>query len=110
MLQPARIAALFILAPAVYQSGACVADAPDDTAAVVAEPLTPGPCADACDAVASGNCDWQSQCSDDYGGAGMGGLSALCDQKFLDCDAAEHAANGEAWGLEYCWRSCEGLH
>jgi hypothetical protein len=109
MPKPARIAALLVLAPALDLSGACTSGAPDDADGIVAEPIVPGPCANACNLAASGDCDWQSQCDDDYGGAGVGALTALCGQKFLDCDAAEHAANGEAWGLEYCWRSCEGL-
>jgi hypothetical protein len=110
MPNPARIAALCIVAATVYLSGACGADAPHDAAGVSSEPIVAGPCATACYLAATGDCDWQSQCSDEYGGAGMGGLTALCGQKFLDCDAAEHAALGKTWSVSYCWRSCEGLH
>jgi hypothetical protein len=108
MLKPVHVAAtLFLASAAVLLSGAC-SNPPEDTARV-AEPVQADACLTACDLVAMGRCDWESQCDEDYGGAGVGSHDTLCGGKFLSCDAAEHAANGEAWGVSYCWRRCEGL-
>ena len=108
---------LFLCAPIVVfavVADACTA-APSDSipepTAGACSALVPGPCADACAAIQSGACDWQSQCSEDWGGSGMGALVTLCGQKFIDCEAAEKAAaNPGAFGMEYCFRSCMGLH
>jgi hypothetical protein len=109
MLNPARVAALLAIPPAVYLSGACARDVPDEAPAIVTEPIVSGPCATACLLVARGQCHWESQCDEDYGGSGMGGREALCGLKFLSCEAAEVASRNESWAISYCRRSCEHL-
>jgi hypothetical protein len=32
-----------------------------------------------------------------------------CVEKTVSCDAAEHAAYDDDWGMTYCWRECMGL-
>jgi hypothetical protein len=110
MLKPARFAAVLILGSMVA-AVSCVADVSDDSEGATEEAvrekgaITAGLCAEACDAVADGDCDWQGQCSEDDAFH-----LAYCGQRFLTCDEAENAANGDLYGRTYCFRGCENLH
>ncbi len=100
------------LAVLVLLVAACSAHVRDDASedpGIVAEPVVPGACLAACQAAASGDCDWQGQCSADYAGSAMVGGSVFCGSTRLSCDDAQHAAVYGSWGLSYCCRGCEGL-
>jgi hypothetical protein len=64
-----------------------------------------GPCADACYDIATDLCDWQDVCAD----VAPSDDAVTCAGEVLSCAEAQHAANGETWGLEWCWRSCAGI-
>lgn len=102
-----RIAAGVVVFACVVVGSACVLDVEDpseQTAEDRATYLAGTPCATACEAVASGACDWSEQCSDGWPNL------AFCEGIGLGCDAAEHAALGTRASMEYCWRDCQNLH
>jgi hypothetical protein len=105
-----RLAGLLILGSTVA-AVSCIADVSDDSEDVVDDDarlqqgnIIAGHCQEACDAVATGDCDWQDQCSEDDAFH-----LAYCGHKFLTCDEAEHAADGDLYGRTYCWRGCANL-
>lgn len=87
-------------------------ESPRTSAPVSAEPVAEapqqvveGPCATACRQIIAGICDWQSPCS----GEGFPYVP-VCDGQPISCSAAEvAAAEPNAYGLEFCYRECEGL-
>jgi hypothetical protein len=83
---------------------ACAASVDSDDDGTALEPIVPGPCATACLLVANEQCDW----SDDCGRSPQG--SVTCGPRTLTCGAAEEASAATAYGVSYCYRSCEGLN
>jgi hypothetical protein len=108
----------FVLSAPIILSGACTSDVREEIGVVgdaVKDPLSlanlvAGACATACLMVAAGQCDWQSQCSEDYRGAGMGPREAWCGSTALSCSACRYADEDTAAGVMGCYRSCAGLH
>lgn len=66
----------------------------------------PGACSDMCLGIATECPDWQEQCDDASWPHNVWCAGA---RRFLDCEAAASAANGDAASLEYCYRTCEHL-
>jgi hypothetical protein len=117
MLKPAHLATLLSLCS--VSAVACVGDLQDsaeDTGAA-SEPegvhwrqIFPdlSPCTGSCMDVVEGDCDWRSECVPEWGGRGRSEHTA-CGGVLLTCDAAQHAATGDASGAVYCYRACMGL-
>jgi hypothetical protein len=128
-MKPAPVLVLSVSAVLAASCVADVADGPDEQVGAAEEPgilrnngmssapvdsMTAikwwheshhSPCAEACYDVSIDLCDWRDECVD----VEPTDATITCVGKALTCDAAEHAANGEAWGLEWCFRSCGGL-
>lgn len=116
--------AIVLAASALLLTPACLADVDEDTDEAV-EAVRPGPpsdrpghgnmvnmvpsaCSDACEMVANGNCEhWRDDCGDDTPDEDT---VIVCGTAMLKCSDAIEAASGDATGLMYCYRECEGMH
>ncbi len=105
----AVLAALVVVPPACAVGDAPDADdeatddADDEATEETLDPIIPGPCATACLEVANDRCNWRDDC-DRWPEEGI-----TCGPRALTCRAAEEASAATAYGVSYCWRSCEGL-